>query len=70
MKHEFIVQGMTCGGCAKSIENAVERSDPRAKTLVDLKTKRVSVDSQLSQDQLLKVIAEAGFEPAPVQAQG
>jgi copper chaperone len=70
MKYEFLVTGMTCGGCVKSIEKAVGRADPRAKTQVDLTTKRVSIESQFPQEHWLKVIREAGFEPVSTQAQG
>ena len=58
----FNVAGMTCGGCAQAITNAVHRLDPAASVEIDLGAKKVSVTSAASPDRLQKAIAEAGYQ--------
>lgn len=58
----FNVQGMTCGGCARAVSNAVQRVDPAASVDVDLGAKRVAIDSSADPDRLKAAIEEAGYE--------
>ena len=44
---DFKVQGMTCGGCARGVTNALQRVDANAVVNVDLARKTVSVSPML-----------------------
>lgn len=58
----FNVKGMTCGGCARAVTNAVHQVDPAASVEVDLAAKKLSVTSTASQDRLQKSIEDAGYQ--------
>ncbi|MBD9460202.1 heavy-metal-associated domain-containing protein [Pseudomonas sp. PDM05] len=57
----FSVEGMTCGHCVKSVTQAVHNQDPSAEVKVDLAAKQVSVQSQLSAQQIADAIREEGY---------
>jgi len=59
---ELTVNGMTCGGCVRSVTRAVNSVDPSASVEVDLPTKRVKVDSQADAARIQQAIAQAGYE--------
>ena len=59
--YELKVEGMTCGGCAKSVTNSVKKIDAEASVEVDLKTKLVKINSSKSQDAVSTSIVNAGF---------
>lgn len=63
----FHIPGMTCGGCARSVTNAVKGIDAAARVDVDLSAKLVSVASDADVGVLAKAIADAGYavEPRP-----
>lgn len=56
----YRVSGMTCGGCARSVESAIKAEAPDAKVTVDLGTASVTVDGA-SEAQVKKAVDEAGF---------
>ena len=58
----FKVEGMTCGGCVGAVIRAVQTVDKDAKVEVDLASKTVKVDSNVSPLQIIDVITNAGFE--------
>ncbi|PWG01958.1 heavy-metal-associated domain-containing protein [Sphingosinicella humi] len=58
----FRVLGMTCGGCARAVTNAVQRVDENAKVDVDLGAKRVSVQSSADPKLFESAIGDAGYE--------
>ena len=58
----FSVLGMTCGGCARAVTNAVQRVDENAKVDVDLGAKRVSVQSSSDPKLVENAIEDAGYE--------
>ena len=58
----FKVDGMTCGGCVAAVTRAVQAVDKDAKVDVDLASKTVKVDSNVSPLQIIDVITNAGFE--------
>lgn len=61
MSETYIVNGMTCGGCARSVTNAIEDATSGAKVEVDLQAKTVSVDG--ADEALVKqAVIDAGFE--------
>ena len=58
----FKVDGMTCGGCVGAVTRAVQTVDKDAKVEVDLASKTVKVDSNVSPLQIIDVVTNAGFE--------
>ncbi len=60
---EFQVIDMSCGGCARSITNAVKQVDPAALVDVDIVQKTVKVTSSVSPENVLNAILEAGYNP-------
>ena len=56
------IEAMTCGGCAKSITQAIESVDRKAKIDVDIEGRLVTVDSTTNVNSLIEVIHEAGYE--------
>ncbi len=61
MSTTFKVNGMTCGGCAKSIETAIAAIAASAKAKADPATGLVVVDGA-TREQVAKAVEEAGFE--------
>lgn len=59
---ELDVSGMTCGGCAKSVEKAVLKADPGASVTVDLPTGVVRVDSARAAGDLAAAVRAAGWD--------
>mgnify|MGYP002640436350 FL=1 len=58
----YLVKGMTCGGCVKSVTNAIQHADPSAKVSVELEGGKVSVHSILSDDAIRTAVEDAGFD--------
>lgn len=54
---------IVCGGCAGAIKNAVGRIQGVSAVDVDVETKRVTVDhdAEVTQEELAKVLDDAGF---------
>lgn len=59
--YEFKVSGMTCGGCVKSVTNALKATDANAVVDVDLTAKLVKVTSQKDIKSLSETIEDAGY---------
>ena len=55
------VDGMTCGGCVRSLTHAVTTLDQTAKVEVDLASKRVQIESSAPLAALTAAIDEAGY---------
>lgn len=62
---KFNVKGMTCGGCARAVTNAVQQVDPAASVDVDLAARTVSVESSADAGQVKAAIEKAGYTVAP-----
>ncbi|MGE5545396.1 MAG: heavy-metal-associated domain-containing protein [Solirubrobacterales bacterium] len=60
MAEAYRVTGMTCGGCARAVENAIKAEAPEAKVTVDLAAAAVTVDGA-SEQQVRKAVDDAGF---------
>ncbi len=61
------VEGMTCGGCVKSIENALNEHDGIQKVAADLDAGTVAVDFDMNVIQVAAIeqaIEKAGFDVA------
>ena len=64
MTTRFRVDGMTCNGCARAVENAVKIAVPSASVQVDLDGKLVTVenvDEAVPADKIKGAIEGAGF---------
>ncbi|WP_448202904.1 heavy-metal-associated domain-containing protein [Azospirillum sp. sgz302134] len=62
MADTYKVDGMTCGGCARSVTNAITKVAPDAKVAVDLTAGTVSVDGGVPADTVKKAVEGAGFD--------
>jgi copper chaperone len=62
MSAKYKVSGMTCGGCVRSVTNAITARDSAAKVEVDLPTGIVSVEGNLSEDAVKDAVEGAGFD--------
>ena len=63
------IQGMTCGGCVKSVSNALQRIEGVAKVDVALEQGRATVDYDADVTdpaELVEAVDDAGFEAAVV----
>lgn len=60
---EFVIQSMSCGGCASRIAQAVKNLDTTAKIEVDLPTKTLRVDSAEDRESVIAALTEAGYPP-------
>jgi len=61
MNDTYTVIGMTCGGCAKSVTNAIQDAEPGASVEVDLDAKSVTVDGA-DEATVKQAVEDAGFE--------
>ncbi|MES2536248.1 MAG: heavy-metal-associated domain-containing protein [Pseudomonadota bacterium] len=59
--YQLQVEGMSCGGCVKSVTRCVQAIDPGAKVDVDLNSKTVRIDSGAGLDVLRAALSEAGY---------
>ena len=62
---QFRIEDMTCGGCAKSVTAAITSVDPGAKVEANPSARTVKVETSASEDQILRVLDQAGY-PATV----
>ena len=58
---QFQVEGMTCGGCVRSLTRSVQAIDGNAKVDVDLAAKRVRVDTSAELAAVTAAIVDAGY---------
>lgn len=59
--YELQVEGMTCGGCVKGVTRSVQTVDSNAKVDVELKSKKVRIDTSANLDAVTSAIEEAGY---------
>jgi copper chaperone len=59
--HTFNIPNMTCGGCAKSVTNALKSIDSDAKVETNPAAREVKVESSLDRDAFVQVLSEAGY---------
>lgn len=62
MSKTYKVGGMTCGGCAKSVANAVVKIAPDAKVTVDHAAGLVAVEGAIAADAIKGAVEAAGFD--------
>jgi copper chaperone len=61
MSKTYKVSGMTCGGCARSLESAIKAAAPAASVAIDLASGRVTVDNVADDTVIERAVDEAGF---------
>ena len=61
MKLQLKVPDMTCGGCVSTITNAIKTVDTNATVHGDPKTKIVLVETESSESDIKKAIAQVGY---------
>lgn len=57
---QFTIPGMTCGGCARRVTNAILSVDPQAQIVTDPPSRDVKVISKANEQALLAALGEAG----------
>lgn len=64
MKKEFMIQGMSCGGCKKNVESLARSTQGVLDVEVDLPTGKtvLEVDDSFELEQFAQAIDDAGFE--------
>lgn len=55
------IEGMTCGGCAKSVTMAIQSVDSGAKVDTNPTERAVKVETTATLASVLKVLEEAGY---------
>lgn len=61
MSEKYKVDGMTCGGCVRSVTNAITRLAPAATVEVDLSAGIVTVDGA-DAEAVKSAVEDAGFD--------
>ena len=56
----YKVNGMTCGGCVKAVENAMRRAAPQARVAVALDTGTLAVEGA-EEEIVRRAVEDAGF---------
>lgn len=56
----YKVDGMTCGGCVKAVENAVRRAAPQARVTVTLESGTLAVEDA-PEAVVRRAVEDAGF---------
>lgn len=57
----YRVTGMTCGGCANAVKNAIQAQHPTATVTVDLATQRITVTGWDDDSAIAQAVSQAGF---------
>ncbi|ONF95734.1 heavy-metal-associated domain-containing protein [Sphingomonas jeddahensis] len=61
--YRFHVPGMTCGGCARAITNAILEVDPAAEVSAEPSTHAVTVWSWMDEAVIVAALVDAGYRP-------
>lgn len=59
---KYNVEGMTCGGCAASVNAVLQEAFPGADIAVDWENGLVTFSEEVSGEAVRKAIEEAGFD--------
>jgi len=58
---QFTVPGMTCGGCARRVTNAILSVDPAAEVVTDPPARDVKVTTRAEEQAIVAALTEAGY---------
>ncbi|MFO1217118.1 MAG: heavy-metal-associated domain-containing protein [Burkholderiaceae bacterium] len=61
---ELKLPDMTCGHCARTVTQTVQKVDAQAKVEIDLPTHLVRIESSRERDAFAKALTEEGYAPA------
>ncbi|MDE0801636.1 MAG: heavy-metal-associated domain-containing protein [Rhodospirillaceae bacterium] len=61
MAKTYLVGGMTCGGCVKSVTSAITAQYPSVGVEVELDGGKVQVDGDVEDIQIATLVEDAGF---------
>ncbi|NRP36944.1 copper exporting ATPase [Marinobacterium sp. xm-d-579] len=59
---KLYVEGMNCGGCVSSIQEALAADTVISEVSVELDSKTVSLATEKSIDEVLSLLQDAGYE--------
>jgi copper chaperone len=62
MEKTYKVEGMTCEGCAQSVERAITTAAPTATVKVNLENKQITVAGIDNDALIAQAVEEAGFD--------
>lgn len=62
MKYTFSVPDMSCNHCKMRIEKAMNESGKVKNLLIDLGSKKVSLESDLDEKELVAIFDNAGYD--------
>lgn len=62
MEKIYKVEGMTCGGCAQSVEKAINAVAPTATIKVNLENNQVIVTGIEDDNLIAQAVEDAGFD--------
>ena len=60
----FTIPSMSCGHCVKAITQVVQTADPQATVQADVAQHRVDLETSTPREQLVQLLADAGYAPA------
>lgn len=63
--YNFKVNNMNCNGCVANIQRALESDENIASFTIELSDKKVTVQSELDEQAVAKVIIDAGYDAVP-----
>jgi len=55
------IEKMACGGCLKTVTEAIASVDPAATVSADMEKRMVTVDTAADRSRIEKALAEAGY---------
>ncbi len=58
---QFTIPGMTCGGCARRVTDAILSVDPAAEVITDPPSRAVKITTSVGEEALVAALAEAGY---------
>jgi copper chaperone len=61
MEKTYIVEGMSCDGCANAVERSIKDSFPAATVRVDIHAKCVTVEGIIDDSMVQKAVEKAGY---------
>ncbi|WP_232686763.1 heavy-metal-associated domain-containing protein [Halobacterium zhouii] len=62
MTQTITVEGMTCGHCEQTVEDALEGVDGVTSANADRETESVTVDGDADSDSLVRAVDDAGYD--------
>jgi len=58
---QFLIESMTCGGCARSVTKAIQSVDAAAQVTVDIPSHTVQVQTQAETAAVAAALEDAGY---------